>query len=209
MTSNLTFQRHTYFFLCFLVIFFTTGCKERGLKITVFDGLPESKYLNEAMDSIKNKKPVVVAFLAEWCPHCRRYKPIFQEVGDFLNDSATFVHIDVDGEEGSNIVNRFHVKGIPTTAFVRVDGSVYKVHVGALEKDDLAEIVKELVKNKKKKRKDPVAPFPIESQIVEERKVDEDLIKEPEDKEITEDKKDTEESEPSFDVRQEVNEEAE
>ena len=156
--------------MCFLVLILSSGCREKGLKISVFDGLPESKYVSEVKAALENKTPMAISFTAEWCPHCRQYKPVFFEVKDELKDKALFLNIDVEDTEGSNITNRFQVKGIPTTAFIRADGSVFKVQVGEIEKEELIKIVNELVESKKRKRGEPIAPFPIEPVQQEEVK---------------------------------------
>ena len=119
--------------------------------------------------ALENKTPMAISFTAEWCPHCREYKPVFFAVKDELKDKALFLNIDVEDTEGSNVTNRFQVKGIPTTAFIRADGSVFKVQVGEIEKEELIKIVNELVESKKRKRGEPIAPFPIEP-VVEEVK---------------------------------------
>jgi len=124
-----------YILSCLLLSIFLFGCKESQLKITVFDKLPDSPLLNEVKSSIDDKKPLAIAFTAEWCPHCRKYKPIFIEVQDGYKDRITFINIDVDDTNGQTITQRFQVKGIPTTAFIRPDGSVFKVQVGKSETD--------------------------------------------------------------------------
>ncbi len=169
MGNSLCFKKIIYCLGCFLILIFSGGCREKGLKISVFDGLPESKYVSEVKTAIENKTPMAISFTAEWCPHCRQYKPVFFEVKDELKDKALFLNIDVEDTEGSNITNRFQVKGIPTTAFIRADGSVFKIQVGEIEKEELIKIVNELVESKKRKRGEPIAPFPIEP-VVEEVK---------------------------------------
>lgn len=169
MGNSLYFKKIIYCLGCFLILIFSSGCREKGLKISVFDGLPESKYVSEVKTALENKIPMAISFTAEWCPHCRQYKPVFFEVKDKLKDKALFLNIDVEDTEGSNITNRFQVKGIPTTAFVRADGSVFKVQVGEIEKEELIKTVNELVESKKRKRGEPIAPFPIEP-VVEEVK---------------------------------------
>ena len=159
-------QKASYILTCIVLAIFLCGCKERESAVTLLGGLPESTYLTEIKNSLENNKPVVVGFLAEWCPHCRAYKPTFFEVKDSYPDKVTFVHIDVDDKNGSALSSRFQVKGIPTTAFVRSDGSVFKVNVGGLSKEDLIKVVDDLIKSKKKKKRDPIAPFPIEPQEV-------------------------------------------
>lgn len=162
MRKSTVFKKSLYFLTCILFAGFLSGCKEKGGQITIFDGLSDSEHVSSARTALENKESVVVSFTAEWCPHCRAYKPVFSEVGDSFKGKAIFINIDVDSDEGSAISNKFQVRGIPTTAFVRADGSVFKVQVGGIQKDELTEIVNKLIKNKRRKRGEPVAPFPIE-----------------------------------------------
>lgn len=157
-----------YVFVCVLFAMLLFGCKQKGPKITVFDGLPESKYVSELKAAIEDKKPVAVSFTAEWCPHCRNYKPVFFDVKNLYDEKITFINIDVDDNDGSAISDRFQVRGIPTTAFIRQDGSVFKVQVGEIAKDELIEISNNLLESKRKGRGEPVAPFPIEPVKVKE-----------------------------------------
>ena len=157
-----------YILSCLILATFLFGCKEIKRKISVFDYLPESTYLTEVKSAIENKKPVIVAFLAEWCPHCKKYKPVFLEAKNEYGNQITFLNIDVDDTNGSALSNRFQVKGIPTTAFVRPDGSVFKVQVGGIEKENLTQIIQDLLKSKRKRRGEPIAPFPIEPQEAKE-----------------------------------------
>ena len=155
-------QKVLYVFSCILIAFSLYGCKEKGGDISVFEGLPESTFLTEIKTSLENHVPLAIAFTAEWCPHCRHYKPVFSDVKDLYRNKVNFINIDVDDTNGSPISNRFQVRGIPTTGFVRADGSVLKVQVGEISKDELIKIADELIVNKKKKKGDPVAPFPLD-----------------------------------------------
>ncbi len=156
------FQKTVYVLTCFLLSFSLSGCREKGGLITVLDGLPESAYLTEAKAALDSGKPIAVAFTAEWCPHCRHYKPTFFEVKSSFEDKVSFINIDVDDSTASALSSRFQVKGIPTSVFVRADGSIFKVHVGGLEKEDLTKIIDDLLASRKRKRGEPLAPFPIE-----------------------------------------------
>ena len=138
------------------------GCREKERELSLFEGLPESTILTEIKTSLENNKPAIVSFTAEWCPHCRNYKPIFFDVKNLYQDKATFINIDVDDTTGSALSTRFQVRGIPTTAFVRLDGSVYKVQVGEIDKENLIKTTDDLIKSKRKSSGEPVAPFPIE-----------------------------------------------
>lgn len=155
-------QKVFYILSCILVAFFLYGCKEKEGNISVFDGLPESTLLTEIKTSLENHVPLAIAFTAEWCPHCRKYKPVFNEIKNLYRDKVTFINIDVDDANGSPISNRFQVRGIPTSAFVRADGSVLKLQVGEIDKEKLVQLADELMLNKKRKKGDPVAPFPFD-----------------------------------------------
>lgn len=162
MKTQKIYKKLFYFMTCFIFAVLLTGCKEKENISTAFDGLSESSFLTEVKASLNNKKPIAVAFTAEWCPHCKQYKPVFFDVKNSFQDQVTFLNIDVDDKDGSAISDRFQVKGIPTTAFIRGDGSVYKMEVGEVSKEKLNEIITELIASKKKGKNDPVAPFPIE-----------------------------------------------
>ena len=155
-------QKALYVLSSILIAFLLYGCKEKEVNVSVFDSLPESTFLTEMKTSLENHIPIAVAFTAEWCPHCRQYKPVFNEVKDLYRNKITFINIDVDDANGSPISNRFQVRGIPTSAFIRADGSVFKVQVGEISKDELVKISDELIVNKKRKKGEPVAPFPLD-----------------------------------------------
>ncbi len=173
-----TFKNHkkvAYVISCLVIGLFLYGCKEKGSDVSVLDNLPESTFLTEAKTSIEDHVPVIVAFTAEWCPHCRKYKPVFSEVKDMYKGKVTFINVDVDDKSGSALSDRFQVRGIPTTAFVRADGSVLEVKVGEVEREKLIEFSDLLIANKKRKKGDPIAPFPIDLNKKEEVKPAETL----------------------------------
>ena len=153
-----------YCLSCLLIGLFLFGCKKIE-KITVFDKLPDSELVSLVKTSLKEKKPIVIAFTAEWCPHCKAYKPLFSEVKDSFTNKATFINVDVDDKVISDVINRFQVRGIPTTAFIRQDGSIFKVQVGEIDKDSLIKITNDLIVSKRKSKDEPVAPFPIGEEV--------------------------------------------
>lgn len=150
-------------FFVYLVIFLSLfGCKEK-ISVTSLSGLPESSEIKRAKESLIEKRPIVITYTASWCPHCQRYKPVFFEVEKDYIDKVTFINIDIDDKENSKATERFQVKGVPTTAFIRQDGSIFKIESGHIEKENLKTITEDLIKNKEKNKNEPVAPFPIEN----------------------------------------------
>lgn len=75
----------------------------------------------------------VLRFTADWCGPCKSYAPIFQEVADTHPEVTVFV---VDADKDSEILQKFGVRGIPTTMRIE-SGSVTMQKSGVLPKPEL------------------------------------------------------------------------
>ena len=107
--------------------------------------------------------PVVLNFWAGLCPPCRAEMPDLQNFYDRFKDRATLIGIDLGQFTGlgsqqdakdllrdlgvtypagftndSGVVKAFKVLGMPTTVFIRADGTIFKKWSGALNEDVLA-----------------------------------------------------------------------
>ncbi len=108
-------------------------------------------------------KPVVLNFWAGLCPPCRAEMPDLQIFYDQFKDRVTLIGIDLGRFTGlgseqdardllqdlsvtypagftidSSVVKDFKVLGMPTTIFIRADGTIFKKWSGALNEDILA-----------------------------------------------------------------------
>lgn len=118
-------------------------------------------------------RPVVINFWAPLCPPCRAEMPHFQEVWDDLQaegSDAMVLGIDVGsftllgdrpqsidfletieltypvGEaQDRRIIMDYSVRGMPTTIFINADGTIHRTWGGAITKEQLREVVEELV----------------------------------------------------------------
>jgi peroxiredoxin len=103
--------------------------------------------------------PLVVNYFAAWCPPCRAELPAFEKVSrEVATDGVLFIGISRDNDETSwksfiaetdvtyqtvfeglvgGSFEAVAAKGMPTTVFVRADGSVAEVFSGALPEDTL------------------------------------------------------------------------
>lgn len=121
-------------------------------------------------DIFSQGKPVVLNFWAGLCPPCRAEMPFFQIVYDELGDQFILVGLDIgpfiglgSNEDGQNllqelnitypagttfdagIVAAFNIRGMPTTVFLKSDGTIFDVHIGILDEATLREKVDELI----------------------------------------------------------------
>lgn len=62
----------------------------------------------------------VVDFYADWCPPCKKLKPIFDEFKQKYEGRLNFVTINVD--QYQNLASTYNVSNIPTLLFISRDG---------------------------------------------------------------------------------------
>lgn len=109
------------------------------------------------------ERPAVVNFFAYWCVPCRTEMPDFQQVHEELGPDVTFVGLDyIDRpEQGAKLVAETGVTydvgqdpdgdlldavggvSMPTTVFLRADGTVAYVHSGKLDAGQLRQLIGE------------------------------------------------------------------
>ena len=83
---------------------------------TYDDGLAEAK---------KAKKPVLLIFYTEWCPHCTNYSKMFHDP-KVVAKSKEFVMIRLDADKNKDLGKQFAVDGsyIPRTFFLTSAGTL-------------------------------------------------------------------------------------
>jgi thioredoxin 2 len=78
--------------------------------------------------------PVLMEFWASWCPHCRNFAQVVQEVaGEMAGKGAV---VQVNTEENPQLSSRFSIRSVPTVMALRgerVTGS----ESGAMDKHSL------------------------------------------------------------------------
>jgi thioredoxin 1 len=85
-------------------------------------------------DVLKNTKPVLVDYWAEWCGPCRMVGPVLEEIADEYADKIDIVKLNVD--DNPNVTRQYGIMNIPTLSVFR-DGQVVKEIVGAKPKSAL------------------------------------------------------------------------
>ena len=85
-------------------------------------------------DVLKNAKPVVVDYWAEWCGPCRQVSPVLEEIASEHADKIEVVKLNVDQNPVTS--QRYGILNIPTLSVFK-DGEVVKEIVGARPKSAL------------------------------------------------------------------------
>ena len=73
----------------------------------------------------KDKKPVLLVFFTEWCPHCTNYSKLFHE-SEVVAQSKHFVMIRLDKDKNAELSTRYAPDGeyIPRTYFLSSAGQL-------------------------------------------------------------------------------------
>jgi thioredoxin 1 len=91
---------------------------------------------------VKNSKPVIVDYWAEWCGPCRMIAPVLEEIAKEHADKIDVVKLNVD--DNPAIAQRYQILAIPTLNVFQ-NGEVVKQIKGAKPKaallKDLAEFI--------------------------------------------------------------------
>ncbi len=87
---------------------------------TYDDGLAEAK---------KAKKPVMLIFFTEWCPHCKNFSGVFHDP-KVVAKSKDFVMVRLDADKNKELGEKYAVDGsyIPRTYFLSSNGTLMDVH---------------------------------------------------------------------------------
>ena len=85
-------------------------------------------------DVLKNSKPVIVEYWAEWCPPCRMVAPVLAEIAEVHADQIDVVKLNTD--ENPRTAQRYQILAVPTIS-VFAGGEVVKQVRGARSKSAL------------------------------------------------------------------------
>ncbi|TDC63545.1 thioredoxin [Actinomadura sp. GC306] len=95
-----------------------------------------------ASEVLKNDKPVLVDFWAEWCGPCRMVAPILEEISKEHGDKIEIVKLNID--ENPQVPQKYGIMQIPTMNVYK-GGEVVKQIMGAKPKAALLKDLSEFI----------------------------------------------------------------
>ncbi len=67
----------------------------------------------------KNNKTIVYLFYADWCGHCKHYKPIFNKFKNTIKNNSNIQIIEINADDDipgkEELYNKYNIDGFPTT----------------------------------------------------------------------------------------------
>ena len=101
------------------------------------------EFTSDNFDSkvLQSEKPILVDFWAEWCGPCKMLSPTIDALASEFSDKYAIGKLNVD--DNTEISSQYGIRSIPCLLFFK-DGKVEKQVVGAIDKDEIANILESL-----------------------------------------------------------------
>jgi thiol-disulfide isomerase/thioredoxin len=86
---------------------------------------------------VTNGKPGLLLIYANWCGHCQRFKPTFNQLCKNLGDDFPCTSIEDADLDDDNIKTALNFRGFPSIKFFDQSGKIIGDYTGDRSKEDL------------------------------------------------------------------------
>jgi thiol-disulfide isomerase/thioredoxin len=140
-------------FIAFLIVLFSLAAYYAYTAYYLPKANVDKLGKNVANANLRTKDAKLMFFYADWCPHCRNAKPIWQaekeKYTDTLVNGYKVVFTDVDCSDNEDtrtqaLVQEYNIQGFPTVkmVYVKVDGTPLTVDFDAkITKNSLEQFI--------------------------------------------------------------------
>ena len=94
------------------------------------------KSFDEALRT--NGKPIVVDFMTDWCPYCKRLAPIIEEIAREHADEIEVYTVNIDDQPG--LSDQYGIMIVPTV-YVFLNGEIKGHAVNPRTKDAVLKLI--------------------------------------------------------------------
>ena len=98
--------------------------------------LAEVTTQNFESEVLQSQQPVMVDFMAQWCPPCRMLAPVLEKLAARYEGRVKIVQMDTDAHP--EVAARYGVQKIPNLTFIK-DGEVVDQAIGYVSENELVQ----------------------------------------------------------------------
>jgi len=121
---------------------------------TIYSASSGNKLPSEMIkEALKNKRPFVIDFYADWCPPCRAMAPIMEKLEKKYKGKVEVIRVNVDLSQNRSIVIKYKVVSIPTFVFIDSEGKISNIVIGYREKEVMENEFRKLLQKQDKSSK--------------------------------------------------------
>jgi len=130
-------------------VFFSNSDKDISSELD--EDYEDEEELLEGMEG-GEKQAELLFFFADWCPHCKKAKPIVDEIKNkydkrtinFHTINVTYVDCTNETQESKRLLEQYEVEGFPTL-FLKIGKNVTKYEESP-SKDELSKFIEKIIK---------------------------------------------------------------
>ena len=87
--------------------------------------------------AVKQKKPILTLFYADWCHYCIKFMPLYQQIAEKYGEDMNFAKVNVEDKKYEKLIQEIGLTGYPTVFIIdpKYDNRVLlsNAHFGSVE----------------------------------------------------------------------------